>query len=86
MNEIIVNIDNIELDFDIAQGIARLLAEKDNEFALLISWSDSKSGKHSPAAVHCEINGRPGWELYGENHEGRVKIILNDREYVFIYS
>ncbi len=86
MKKIRVNIDNMELDYDSAQKISRILAEKDNEPVMLISWFDKKRKKHSPAAVHCEINGREGWEVYGENHQGRIKITINDRDYVFIYS
>jgi hypothetical protein len=36
--------------------------------------------------VECEINGKPGWEVYGENHGGGLKISFNQGEYVFIYS
>jgi hypothetical protein len=86
MKTVSVKIDNMDLVYDTALEIARILAEKDNDLAMLISWYDKKEGKHSPAAVHCEINGAPGWEVYGENHEGRIKIIINEREYVFIYS
>ena len=86
MKNIKVNIAEVELDYDTACGIAQVLAEKAGGATMLVSWCDRKQGKHSPAAVHCEINGRPGWEAYGENHGGRVKIIINEREYVFIYA
>ncbi len=86
METVNINIDNPELDYDTARAIAEIPAKKDNESAMLISWYDRKKEKHSPAAVRCEIKGAPGWEVYGENHGGRIKIIINDREYVFIYA
>lgn len=86
MKEIHLRVEDPALDFDSALETARDLAEKDNEETMLISWFDRQRNKHSPAAVFCEINGKPGWEVYGENHQGRIKIILNDRQYVFIFS
>ena len=38
-----------------------------------------------PSCVRCEIGDRPGWEVYGENHEGRFRIIFNDRLSVYPY-
>ena len=86
MEEIHLTVENTALDFDSARNMALNLAAKENEETMLIAWFDRKRDKHSPAVVFCEINGRPGWEVYGENHQGRIKIDINDREYVFIFS
>ncbi|MHB1016157.1 MAG: AF1514 family protein, partial [Desulfurivibrionaceae bacterium] len=51
-----------------------------------LAWYDAHREAHSPGCVQCEIKGRPGWEVYGENHGGRLKIIFNQGEYVFIQS
>ncbi len=86
MKEIVIAITGEELDFQLTRALARSLAEKGNAEASLVAWFDAKAGKHSPCCLKCEIGERPGWEVYGENHGGRVKVIFNAREYVFIYS
>jgi len=73
-------------DFDQAREVARKIAEQDNEFSLLISWCDTVKEKHSPSCLQCEIKGDPGWEVYGRNHEGRLRISFGDDRFVFIYS
>ena len=36
--------------------------------------------------TECELKGKPGWEVYGENHEGRLRISFDEDRFVFIYS
>jgi len=79
-------IEQYALDFDQAKSIAEILALKDNEYATLVSWNDRERDVHSPQCLHCEIKGAPGWEVYGKNHEGRLRISVNDDLFVFIYS
>jgi len=86
MKDILIAISGEALDFQTARVVAGALAERGNEEATLIAWSDEKAKRHSPCCVKCEIGDRPGWEVYGENHGGRLKISINDGEYVFIYS
>ncbi|MFH2123338.1 MAG: AF1514 family protein [Pseudomonadota bacterium] len=74
------------IDFEQAKGIARILAERGNEFATLISWCDRDKGVHSPHCLQCEIKGEQAWEVYGRNHEGRLRISFDDDRFVFIYS
>ena len=73
------------IDFDQAREVGKLIAEKENEFTMLISWCDREKGVHSPCCLKCELKGEPGWEVYGKNHEGRLRISFDDR-FVFIYS
>ncbi len=86
MKDVLISITGVELDYELARSVAQQVAEQDEEEVMLISWMDSKREKHSPQCVRCQIGDTPGWEVYGENHGGRLKIIINDREYVFIYS
>lgn len=74
------------IDFEQAKTVAKILAEKGNEFTTLVSWCDRDKGKHSPHCLQCEIKGDPGWEVYGRNHEGRLRISIDDDRFVFIYS
>lgn len=75
-----------EVDFDQAKEICRIMAKKDNEFTMLVSWCDRDKGVHSPCCLKCEFKGEPGWEVYGRNHEGRLRISVNSDQFVFIYS
>jgi hypothetical protein len=74
------------LDFEQAKAVARIIAEDGNELATLMSWSDRDKGVHSPQCLQCEIKGEPGWEVYGRNHDGRVRISIDDDRFVFIFS
>ena len=86
MKDILIAITGADLDFDLARDMARIIALQANGETDCLAWSDAHREAHSPGCVQCEIKGRPGWEVYGENHGGRVKIIFNQGEYVFIQS
>ncbi len=86
MDRIECMISGYSADFDQAREIAKLIAEKDNEFTMLISWCDREKGVHSPCCLKCEIKGEPGWEVYGKNHDGRLRISFDSDRFVFIYS
>ncbi len=86
MNRIECRFTGVLISFEQAKNVARLLAEQENDLALLISWCDREKGVHSPQCLQCEIKGEPGWEVYGRNHEGRLRISIDDDRFVFIYS
>lgn len=86
MQAVQIEISEYSIDYDQAKQMAELLALHDNEFATLVAWNDRKKGAHSPQCLKCEIKGDPGWEVYGRNHEGRLRISFNDDAFVFIYS
>ncbi len=74
------------LEFDEARRQAEMTAENDLSYPMLISWCDTKRKKHSPACLKCQFEDRNGWEVYGENHGGKLRISINQDEYVFIYG
>ncbi len=86
MKDILIAITGVELDFEMARKMASIIAQQESRESDCIAWSDARQKSHSPSYVQCEINGRPGWEVYGENHGGWLKISFNDGEYVFIHS
>ncbi len=86
MKDILIAITGADLDFDLARSMARIMAQQENGETDCLAWSDTRQEAHSPRSVQCEIKGRPGWEVYGENHGGRLKIVFNGGEYVFIHS
>jgi len=86
MKEILIAISGAALDFEAARSMAKIMAMQENGETDCLAWSDKRRQKHSPSCVQCEIKGKPGWEVYGENHGGRLKIVFNQGEYVFIHS
>ena len=86
MERVDCNVEGYEVDFDQAREMGRIMAEKDNDFATLVSWCDRDKGVHSPCCLKCELKGEPGWEVYGRNHEGRLRISIDNDRFVFIYS
>jgi hypothetical protein len=86
MQPVTIEISGYAIDFEQARQLAESLALRDNEFATLVSWNDREKGVHSPQCLKCEIKGDPGWEVYGRNHGGRLRISFNDDAYVLIYS
>ena len=86
MEKITLNIEGIEVGFDTLKKMTELLALEGNEYSVLVAWNDRQRDIHSPQCLKCEIKGDPGWEVYGRNHEGRLRISVNDDAYVFIYS
>jgi len=86
MEDVFVDITGYEVDFEQAKQIADLLGLRDHEMATLISWNDRERNIHSPRCLQCEIKGDPGWEVYGQNHDGRLRISVNKDAFVFIYS
>ncbi len=86
MERIDCSIKGYTLSFDQARELGKLIAEEDNEYATLVSWCDREKGVHSPCCLKCELKGEPGWEVYGRNHEGRLRISIDDDRFVLIYS
>ena len=86
MKRLECTVQGYELDFGQAREVGRIIAEKENDFATLVSWCDREKGKHSPCCLKCELQGEPAWEVYGRNHEGRLRISFDDDRFVFIYS
>ena len=86
MQTVTINLSGYAVDFEQARAMAEMLALRDNEFATLVSWNDRDKGVHSPQCLKCEIKGDPGWEVYGRNHDGRLRISFDEDRFVFIYS
>lgn len=86
MKKIEIQTNGFEPDFEQARNFARIVAEDREDDVMLISWNDRKRDVHSPSCLQCEIRDTPGWEVYGINHGGRLRISINDDDYVFIFS
>ncbi|MDD2467710.1 MAG: AF1514 family protein [Desulfobulbus sp.] len=86
MRKIAMEIQREFLDFSLARSLGDCLAARENEEFTLICWFDSLRKIHSPQCLHCEIKGEQGWEVYGRNHGGRLRISFNQETIVLIYS
>jgi len=86
MKRITLSLEGQEIDLALAQQLGKVIALVGNEEAGLICWGDNLRHRHSPSGLHCEIRGEPGWEVYGRNHGGRLRISINHDDLVLIYS
>ncbi len=86
MNDIFITISGYEISFEQAKKMTAVIAEEGNEYMTLVSWCDRDKGVHSPCCLKCEFDDIPGWEMYGRNHGGRLRISVDDERFVFIYS
>lgn len=86
MERISLDIQGASLDFSLARCLGDCIARRDNEEATLVCWFDGLRNTHSPQCLQCERQGEPGWETYGKNHGGRLRIAFNSESVVLIYS
>jgi hypothetical protein len=86
MKDIQIIIGSGESDFESACKEVRAIAEKNNTEAAILSWHNRDDNTHSPCCLKCDFGGIPAWEIFGKNHGGRLKIVVNDGQYVFITS
>lgn len=86
MEKIELTLGNGDIEFEFARKEARAIAEKDNSEAEILSWHNRDANTQSPCCLKCDFGGTPAWEVFGKNHGGRLKIIVNDGQFVFITS
>ncbi|WP_457577586.1 AF1514 family protein [Desulfomarina sp.] len=86
MQKIHITLEGINPDFDTIRKMTDSLALVENEYATLVAWNDRERDIHSPRCLKCEFDDAPGWEIYGRNHGGRLRISVNNDQFVLIYS
>ena len=86
MKEIKITISGTSISYEEAQRIGRMVAERDNPEAMAIARFNRQTNSCSPCSLMGDLGGRSGWEVYGENHGGRLKIIVNGGDYIFIFT
>ena len=86
--------DQIELkasgiDFETARNMANEQAHGRDVEGELLSWFDRKESRYSPwvpPECACNSEEHPYWERYAIHRGGRLKVMINDGEYIFIYA
>ena len=76
-------------DFDTARKHADEQAARRGIEGELLSWYDRTSGRYSPwvpPECACDSEEHAYWERYGIHRGGRLKVIVNEGEYAFIYA
>ncbi len=86
MQEVKINISGYCISRDKAQDIARVVALEENLDPIVIARYNRQTNACSPCSLGYNIGDKPGWQVYGENHGGRIKIDINNGEFVFIFS
>ena len=84
MKNIEITISGEPIDQKQAQMMAQIVAEGENPESFVISRFSKPDNACSPCCLKSDLGGKPGWEVYGENHGGRIKISVNNGDYVFI--
>jgi hypothetical protein len=86
MQEISIKISGSKTTQPEAQQIAQIIAQRDNPETICISRFNRPANACSPCCLKQKIGNKPGWEVYGENHGGRLKVTVNEGDYIFIFS
>ncbi len=86
MKEIDIQISGCKVSQEQAQQIGQVLAQLDNPDTMVISRFNCATNACSPCCLKGTLGGKPGWEIYGETHGGRLKITVNNGAYIFIFS
>ena len=83
MQQLSVNVQGVELDYEQANKIARSVAELFDEEPAVVAWHDGVHAKMSPVIEGADVQTR--WHDYGESHGGNVAVTVNG-DYDFIFA
>jgi hypothetical protein len=83
MQEVALTVCGVALDFETAQALAKIVATRREEGAMLLAWWDRVRGRESPQVPECQH--KPGWLAYAESHGGDLRVSINSGDYVFIF-
>ncbi len=82
--EITVRVDDPDLDFATASGLAKEKARAVNPDAMLLAWHNGKSGEFYPK-YECGPGDKAPWIVFAEARGGNLVININGGAYTFIY-
>lgn len=83
MQEIALTVDGVALDFETAQALAKTVAARRAEDAMLLAWWDRARRRASPDIPECQH--QPAWLAYAESRGGRLMVNVNRGDYRFVF-
>lgn len=86
MRKIEILVGGHELGQKQAQELSRILAEEENSESVCLARYNRRANACSPCCLQGRLGDKPGWEVYGETHGGRLKVTVNNGDYIFIFS
>ena len=79
-----LQVDDPDLDFATANGLAKENARARCKDAMLLSWCNGKTGEFYPK-FECGYKKTPPWIIFAESRGANLYIDINDGEFVFVY-
>lgn len=83
MQEIALTVSGIDLDFETAQALAKIVVARREADAMLLAWWDRARRKASPDIPECQH--QPAWLAYAESRGGRLMVNVNRGDYRFVF-
>ncbi len=81
-----IRVLNREITFDDAKSLAEAVARLYSDDAMILAWYDKNNDRFFPQVTCCDCgDGRPTWEIYADSRGAKVKVIVNDGRYVFLF-
>ncbi len=83
MREIALTVSGIDPDFETAQALARIVAERRDAGAMLLAWWDRARRQASPDIPECQH--QPAWLAYAKSRGARLMVNVNRGAYRFVF-
>jgi len=84
MENINIQKETANLDYETALALAKDEARGRLEDPMLLAWYEGKTGRFSPC-VECCGEDEPAWMVYARSRGGRLRVDLNQGQYIFIF-
>ncbi|MBO8183652.1 MAG: AF1514 family protein [Archaeoglobus sp.] len=82
IEKIKIKLEGIEIDFELAEEISKLIAERKG-LGMIVAWYDPKRNVHFPN-VECCGEDEPSWYIYGKSRGGKLLIDVGGFEFLFL--
>ena len=84
MEVVDLQVEDTDIDFEKAKGLAKQKAGEMHGEAMLLSWHNSQSGEYYPT-YECGGSEQPAWILYAESRGANLTIRINGGIYTFMF-
>jgi hypothetical protein len=80
-----ITLDSPGFGFDDAKSAAYGKVSEFIKDPMLVSWFDGRTGSFAPDVPCCDQDS-PGWLKYAYSRGADCAVVVNDMDYVFVYS